>query len=583
MMRDTHRTRVSNVLVVGSGAAGLRAAIAVHTAGREVVIVGKRLRKDAHTVLAAGGINAALGSVDPEDRWQLHFADTVVEGHYLASPRAVEILTREAPAAVLELAEWGCAFARLPDGRLDQRFFGAHRYRRTCYAGDFTGRALLFTLADKVSALGIDIHENQYVSRLLVRGGVCFGAMAFDLQSGERTIYLADAVILAAGGHTRIWRRSSSRRDENTGDGFALALRAGAALADMEMVQFHPTGMVAPEEMAGTLVTEAVRGEGGRLYNSLHERFMERYDPERLELSARDRVALANYTEIIEGRAGRNGGVFLDISHRRKEDILQKLPRMYRQFMESQMLDISRDPMEVAPTAHYSMGGVMVETETHATRVDGLYAAGEITSGVHGANRLGGNSLVETLVFGRRAGDAAAAYSQAISAQLRDPQTIRHAHDELNAITREGDQLARPLQRELRNNMWENCGVLRDERRLTRGLERLADIQAATANVDVRPSSEGYTDLALALDLRGAAASAEATFRCALERRESRGAHQRSDYPNVEPRLLINFIISIAADGSQALSQVPVASVPAELRSLVHGMESVPLEGRWLE
>jgi succinate dehydrogenase / fumarate reductase flavoprotein subunit len=582
-MSKTHRTRVANVLVVGSGAAGLRAAIAVHTAGRDVVVVGKRLRKDAHTVLAAGGINAALGTVDPEDSWQHHFADTIIEGRHLGNPRAVEIVTREAAAAVLELAEWGCPFARLPDGRLDQRFFGAHRYRRTCYAGDFTGRAMLFTLADQVSQLGIAIHENQYVSRLLVRDGVCFGAMAFDLQSGQRTIYLADAVILAAGGHTRIWRRSSSRRDENTGDGFALALRAGATLADMEMVQFHPTGMVTPEEMAGTLVTEAVRGEGGRLYNSQRERFMERYDPARLELSARDRVALANYTEIIEGRGGPNGGVFLDVSHRSKEDILQKLPRMYRQFMESQMLDISREPMEVAPTAHYSMGGVVVEPDTHATRVEGLYAAGEITSGVHGANRLGGNSLVETLVFGRRAGDAAAAHSQGIPAQLRDPQTIRHAHDELDAITREGDQLARPLQRELRNNMWENCGVVRDEARLTRGLERLGDIRAATANVDVRPSSEGYTDLALALDLRGAVASAEATLRCALERRESRGAHQRKDYPDVEPRLLVNFIISMAADGSQALAQEPVPGIPDELRPLIHGTESVPLEGRLLE
>jgi succinate dehydrogenase / fumarate reductase, flavoprotein subunit len=580
---ETHRTRVSNVLVVGSGAAGLRAAIAVHTAGRDVVIVGKRLRKDAHTVLAAGGINAALGTVDPGDRWQHHFADTVIEGHYLGNPRAVEILTREAPAAVLELAEWGCPFARLADGRLDQRFFGAHQYRRTCYAGDFTGRAMLFTLADKVSALGIEIHENRYVSRLLVRDGVCFGAMAFDLQSGERTTYLSDAVILAAGGHTRLWRRSSSRRDENTGDGFALALRAGATLADMEMVQFHPTGMVAPEEMAGTLVTEAVRGEGGRLYNNQRQRFMERYDAERMELSARDRVALANYTEIIEGRAGRHGGVFLDISHRSKDEILKKLPRMYRQFMESQMLDISRHPMEVAPTAHYSMGGLVVEPDTHATVVEGLYAAGEVTSGVHGANRLGGNSLVETLVFGRRAGDAAAAYSQAIAAQLRDPQTLRQAHDELNDITREGDQLARPLQRELRNNMWENCGVVREEARLTRGLERLADIRAATATVDVRPSSEGYTDLALALDLRGAVDAAEATLRCALERRESRGAHQRQDYPDVEPRLLVNLITSMDANGSLTLSQVPVPSIPEELRPLIHGRENVPLKGRLLE
>jgi len=507
----------------------------------------------------------------------------VIEGHYLSNPRAVEILTREAPAAVLELADWGCPFARLPDGRLDQRFFGAHRYRRTCYAGDFTGRAMLFTLADKVSELGIEIHENRYVSQLLIRDGVCFGAMAFDLQSGERTIYLADAVILAAGGHTRIWRRSSSRRDENTGDGFALALGAGATLADMEMVQFHPTGMVAPEDMAGALVTEAVRGEGGRLYNNQRERFMERYDPERLELSARDRVALANYTEIIEGRAGPHGGVFLDISHRSKQEILEKLPRMYRQFMESQMLDISRDPMEVAPTAHYSMGGVVVAPETHATAVEGLYAAGEVTSGVHGANRLGGNSLVETLVFGRRAGDAAATYSQGIPAQLRDPRIIRQAHDELNEITREGEQLARPLQRELRNNMWENCGVVRDEARLTRGLTRLAEIRVATGNVDVRPSSEGYTDLALALDLRGSVAAAEATLRCALERRESRGAHQRSDFPKAEPRLHVNFIMSTGADDRQTLSHVPVPGIPEELQTLVQHREIVPLDGRLLE
>jgi succinate dehydrogenase / fumarate reductase, flavoprotein subunit len=249
--------------------------------------------------------------------------------------------------------------------------------------------------------------------------------MAFDLQSGERTVYLADAVILAAGGHTRIWRRSTSRRDENTGDGFALALEAGASLSNMELVQFHPTGMVTPEEMAGTLVTEAVRGEGGRLFNSLGERFMQHYDPQRMELSTRDRVALANYTEIVEGRAGPNGGIFLDISHRDKKTIIEKLPRMYRQFMESLMLDISRQPMEVAPTAHYSMGGVVVVPETHATSVEGLYAAGEVTSGVHGANRLGGNSLVETLVFGRRAGEAAAEYSHALQVQLRNRQTIR--------------------------------------------------------------------------------------------------------------------------------------------------------------
>ena len=283
------RSNVANVLVIGTGAAGLRAAIAAHQAGSEVVVLGKRRRDDAHTVLAAGGINAALGTVDPEDSWQQHFADTLREGYFLADPRVVELMARESPAAVLELADWGAPFARTPDGRLDQRFFGAHRWRRTCYAGDWTGRAILRTLAAKVAELGLTVVDDQYVSQLLVSDGVCFGALAFDLETGERTVFLADAVVLAAGGHTRIWRRSSSRRDENTGDGMYLALRAGCRLQDMELVQFHPTGMVAPEEAAGTLVTEAVRGEGGQLKNAMGERFMARYDPERMELSARDR------------------------------------------------------------------------------------------------------------------------------------------------------------------------------------------------------------------------------------------------------------------------------------------------------
>src|SRR5918993_1199057 len=364
-----NRTNVSNVLVIGSGAAGLRAAIAVYEAGSEVMVVGKRLRKDAHTVLAAGGINAALGTVDPEDSWQQHFADTLKEGYFLADPLAVEIMAREAPRAIEELVEYGCPFARTETGELDQRFFGAHTYRRTCYAGDYTGRAMLYALADKAGSLHIPILENRYVSRLLVHDGRCFGAFAFDIHSGERTVYLADAVVLATGGHIRLWRRSSSRRDENTGDGMYLALEAGCRLADMELVQFHPTGMVYPEEWVGTLATEAIRGEGGRLYNAGGERYMERYDPERMELSTRDRIALANYTEIAEGRGSEHGGVYLDISHRPKRYILEKLPRMYRQFLEASMIDISKSAMQVAPTAHYTMGGIVVEPETHATGV----------------------------------------------------------------------------------------------------------------------------------------------------------------------------------------------------------------------
>jgi succinate dehydrogenase / fumarate reductase flavoprotein subunit len=591
-----HRTAVCNVLVIGTGAAGLRAAIAAHQAGCEVIVLGKRLAMDAHTVLAAGGINAALGSVDPQDSWEQHFADTVREGYFLGQPRTVELMAREAPAAVLELAAWGAPFARTAQGTLDQRFFGAHTYRRTCYAGDATGRAVLSTLAGKVASLGIPIHEHQYVSHLLVHqdappaGGAapaaarrCFGAMAFDLQSGQRTVYLADAVVLAAGGHTRLWRRSSSRRDENTGDGMYLALQAGCALADVELVQFHPTGMIAPESMAGTLVTEAVRGEGGRLYNRLGERFMARYDPQRLELSTRDRVALANYTEIVEGRGTPDGGVYLDVSHLPKDVILQQLPRMYRQFMEAQLLDIARQPMEVAPTAHYSMGGVVVDPDSHATAVAGLFAAGEVTSGLHGANRLGGNSLAETIVFGRRAGEHAARYSATLELQPRSRAVIAAAHDDLNALVREGDELARPLQRALRDTMWECCGVVRDEPRLRRGLAQIKSLQAAAAAVDVRPSSEGFQDLALALDLRAALVVAEATILGALERRESRGAHQRADFPALDPAMAVNFHLRRQPGGALVLTAVPLPPIPEGLRALAQAPAALPVQGRLLE
>lgn len=581
-MTYEHRTYIANVLVIGSGGAGLRAAIAAHQAGSDVVVVGKRLKKDAHTVLAAGGINAVLGSRDPDDTWQQHFADTLKEGYYLSDPRTVELMVRDAPARVLELADWGCDFARTDDGKLDQRYFGAHKYRRTCYAGDYTGRAILYTLADKAAELGIAIHEHQYVSTLLTTNNRCFGAMTFDITTGERTVYLADAVILAAGGHTRIWRRSSSRRDENNGDGMYLALAAGAELADMEMVQFHPTGMVSPEDMAGTLVTEAVRGEGGHLLNNQGERFMARYDAERMELSTRDRVALANYTEIQEGRGGPNGGVFLDISHQPKELILEKLPRMYRQFLETQMLDISKEPMEVAPTAHYSMGGVVVDPDTHATRVEGLYAAGEVTSGLHGANRLGGNSLGEILVFGKIAGEQAARYSAEMEVQYRSNAAIRAAHDDLNSLMKPGDEMVRPMQRELRNVMWNNCGVVREDGRLRKALEQIAELRARAAQADVRPTSEGFQDLAIALDLRASLMSAEASVLGALERRESRGAHSRSDYPELDPALQVNMVNALDASGRLTVARRPIEAVSQELQNWLDEDE-LTVAGRLLE
>jgi succinate dehydrogenase / fumarate reductase, flavoprotein subunit len=577
------RSNVANVLVIGTGAAGLRAAIAAHQAGSEVVVVGKRRRDDAHTVLAAGGINAALGTVDPQDSWQQHYADTLREGYFLADPRVVELLAREAPAAVLQLADWGAPFARTPDGRLDQRFFGAHRWRRTCYAGDWTGRAILRTLAAKVAELGLTVIDDQYVSQLLVADETCFGALAFDLETGERTVFLADGGVLAAGGHTRIWRRSSSRRDENTGDGMYLALRAGCRLADMELVQFHPTGMVAPEEAAGTLVTEAVRGEGGQLKNALGERFMARYDPQRMELSARDRVALANYTEITQGRGGPNGGVFLDISHLGKDTILEKLPRMYRQFLELQMLDISQQPMEVAPTAHYSMGGVVVDPQTHATDVAGLYAAGEVTAGLHGANRLGGNSLAETVIFGRRAGEAAATYSASRDIQLRARDVVRAADQELSSFLRHGSEFARPLQRALRDTMWETCGVVRDQAGLQHGLDRVVELRGLAGQVDVRPTSEGYADLAHALDLRASLAAAEATLLGALARTESRGAHQRRDHPELSPELRVNFRIRTDASGRLTITADPVPAIPPSLQAAVDAAQDVSVAGRLLE
>ncbi|MDQ4058743.1 MAG: FAD-dependent oxidoreductase [Actinomycetota bacterium] len=577
------RTSVSNVLVIGTGAAGLRAAIAAHTAGCEVTVIGKRARKDAHSVLAAGGINAVLGTRDPEDSWQQHFADTLREGYFLSDPRVVELMAREAPRAVHELEEWGCEFARTPDGRIDQRYFGAHTYRRTCYAGDYTGRAMIKALGARVTALGIEVVDGQYVSSLLVDDGSCFGAYAFDVNTGDRTVFVADAVVLAAGGHTRIWRRSSSRRDENNGDGMYLALRAGCRLADMELVQFHPTGMITPEEIGGTLVTEAVRGEGGRLYNSVGERFMERYDPQRLELSTRDRVALANYTEILEGRSGPNGGVFLDISHIGKEAILDKLPRMYRQFIEYQMLDISREPMEVAPTAHYSMGGIVVDPETHATDVGGLYATGEVTAGLHGANRLGGNSLAETMVFGRRAGEDAARLSQSRDVQLRSRSAIEAASEELDSFIKPGGEFARPLQRALRDAMWEHCGVVRNQEGLERGLSKLDEVQAALGDIDVRPSSEGYVDLTHVLDLRAALTTGRATLLGALERRETRGSHNRSDYPEIDLSLNVNHQFELTDDGELKLSAEQVPAVPDGLAEWAKPAADLDVTGRLVE
>ena len=581
---NKNNTHVSNVLVIGTGGAGLRAAIEAKKEGVDVIILGKRLKEDAHTVLAAGGINAAFGNVDPQDSWEQHFADTMLEGYGLADPRSVEIMAKESPELVSEIDEWGANFAKLSDGKLDQRFFGAHTYRRTCYSGDYTGRSILNALIKKVSDLKIPILDSQYVTELLVHKEICFGVMAFDIKTGERTVFLADSVILAAGGHTRIWRKSSSRRNENTGDGFYLSLKAGCSLQDMELVQFHPTGMVITEEMAGTLVTEAVRGEGGRLINGNGERFMENYDPERMELSTRDKVAMANYTEIIEGRGTPNNGVYLDISHKSKDLIIEKLPRMYRQFLDTLMIDISKKSMEVSPTAHYSMGGVIVDSDTHKTNIEGLYAAGEVAGGLHGANRLGGNSLAEILIFGRRAGRSASERSKNIDVQYRSKESIKLAHDKINSFIKSGSQMARPLQRELRNIMWEYCGVVRDSSGLKKGLEKIDDLKKSLLDLDVRPSSEGFEDLMLAYDLEGSIISASATFLSAAKRQESRGAHQRTDFEEIENRFNLNIKVDMDTNGNLRLSEKKLENMSDEQISAIKNTEEInDLSGKLLE
>jgi succinate dehydrogenase flavoprotein subunit len=573
------RRAAATVLVIGAGAAGLRAAIELAERGLQVLCVSKRRRDDAHTVLAAGGINAALATMDPEDSWEQHAADTLREGYWLADPRIVERLCREAPAAIEELVRYGVNFAREDDGRLTQRFFGAHRWRRTCFAGDYTGREIQRALVSRATEVGVAMSDDLYVTRLLVYDGRVFGVYGFDIEDGSRRVIVADAVILAAGGHTRIWRRSSSRRDENTGDAMRLAVEAGCRLRDMEFVQFHPTGMVFPEESAGTLVTEAVRGEGGILRNAAGARFMERYDPERLELSARDRVALAIYTEIAEGRGTEHGGVLLDISHLDRDTVLRRLPRMYRQFIDLAMLDITSTPMEVAPTAHYSMGGIRIEAETYATDVEGLYAIGECATGVHGANRLGGNSLAECVVLGRIVGAEAARWSATLDAQVRDRAAVARAREEVDEVLAgRGEEFARPLQRAVRDLMSEYCGVVRSESGLRDGLERLEEVAARAHYVEVRPDIAGYDDLAHAFDLQGSLLAARATLECARERRETRGAHNRVDFPDQDPELQANLVWE--RDGTMTRERVPQPS-PA-VAALADGPE-LDVKDRLLE
>ncbi|MFS8097842.1 FAD-dependent oxidoreductase [Lentzea alba] len=567
----TEHQIATSVLVIGTGGAGLRAAIELAERGVDVMVVGKRPKADAHTALAAGGINAALGTMDEADTWQQHAADTIKESYLLANPETVRTVAEQAGRGIADLERWGMPFAREEDGRISQRFFGAHTFRRTSFAGDYTGLEIQRTLVNRAAQLDIPIHDSCYITQILVRDNVVFGAYGFDLQTGTQYVFHADVVILAAGGHTRIWRRTSSRRDENTGDSFRLAVLAGGRIRDPELVQFHPSGLLEPENAAGTLVSEAARGEGGVLTNALGERFMARYDPKRLELSTRDRVALAAYTEIKEGRGTPNGGVWLDVSHLPREQIMRRLPRVYQTLLELQMKDITQEAVEIAPTAHYSMGGVWVSSADHSTGVDGLYAIGEASSGLHGANRLGGNSLIELLVYGRIVGEAAAEYSSSLSAQRRSKIVLGEARAEVEGLLKaDGPENVRALQRSLRNTMTEHAGVVRDESGLRKGLAELDELEERIRNVGVHPDLAGYQDLAHAFDLKASALAARATLECALERRETRGCHNRSDFPDTDPALQVNLVWS----GPGWIDREEIPPVPDEIASLMRDVDT---------
>jgi succinate dehydrogenase / fumarate reductase flavoprotein subunit len=559
-----------DVLVIGAGGAGLRAAIAAAEAGMSVGLVCKSLLGKAHTVMAEGGIAAALGNMDPEDTWEVHFADTMRGGQLINDYRMVEIFAREAPERVYELERWGGLFDRTSDGRILQRPFGAHTYRRLCHVGDRTGLEMIRTLQDKVVHTGVQVHMEFTLTRLLSDGEQIAGAFGYRREDGRYVIFRTKAVILATGGWGKVYKITSNSW-ECTGDGCAMAYEAGAELMDMEMVQFHPTGMVWPPGVRGILVTEAVRGEGGILRNAVGERFMERYDPKKMELSSRDVVARSIYKEVQAGRGSPHGGAYLDISQRGAEFIKKKLPSMYEQFLRLADIDITKSPMEVAPTIHYVMGGVRVEAGTGATTVPGLYAAGEVAAGLHGANRLGGNSLSDLLVFGKRAGEHAAQYVRG----LRSAPTVddRQAADERSLLQRPFEEAGREnpfgLHEELQEVMGQYAGIARTGDGLSEGLEKILALQKRADGLHIGGSMLYNPGWHECRDVRFMLVLCESIFRSAMERRESRGAHWRLDCPDQDAGWGRQNVIVKRDHGRMRAATRPVAQMPTELARLL--------------
>ncbi len=567
-MNEKYETHEHDVLIIGAGGAGLRAAVEALNQGASVGVVCKSLLGKAHTVMAEGGIAAAMAHVDAGDNWRTHFGDTMRGGKFLNNWRMAQLHAQEAPDRVRELEQWGALFDRTESGEIMQRAFGGHTFKRLCHVGDRTGLEMIRTLQDRGVSMGIDVYMECTVTRLLKDGDRIAGAFGYWREQGRFVVFKAKSIIIATGGIGKAWKITSNSW-EYTGDGMALAYDAGAELMDMEFVQFHPTGMVWPPGVQGILVTEAVRGEGGILRNRLGERFMEKYDPKKMELSTRDVVARSIYTEVREGRGTEHGGAYLDISHKPAEYVKRKLPGMYHQFKELADVDITKQPMEVGPTCHYMMGGIRVDAESAQASIAGLFAAGEAAAGLHGANRLGGNSLSDLLVFGRRAGEAAAAHAKKTAPPTIDAAQVEDAAREmLEPFERSDGESPYEIHRELQDTLQSLVGIYRTEDDLKRAMTEIERFEERVARVRVEGSRLFNPGWHLARDLQSMLRVARCVALCALARQESRGAHSRIDFPNYDAEWGRKNNIVVRDGERMIFRQLPVPEMPQELKQL---------------
>jgi succinate dehydrogenase / fumarate reductase, flavoprotein subunit len=564
-----YETHENDVLIIGAGGAGLRAAVEALAQGASVGVVCKSLLGKAHTVMAEGGIAAAMCNVDQADGWRTHFRDTMRGGKFLNNWRMAQLHAQESPDRVRELEHWGALFDRTETGDILQRAFGGHTFKRLCHVGDRTGLEMIRTLQDRGVQQGIDVYMECTITRLLKDGDRIAGAFGYWREQGRFVIFKAKSVVIATGGIGKAWKVTSNSW-ECTGDGMALAYDAGAELLDMEFVQFHPTGMVWPPGVQGLLVTEAVRGEGGILRNNNGERFMEKYDPKRLELSTRDVVARSIYTEVKEGRGSPHGGAFLDISHKPAEYVKRKLPSMYHQFKDLADVDITKVPMEVGPTCHYVMGGIRVDAETGRSNVPGLFAAGEAAAGLHGANRLGGNSLSDLLVFGRRAGIAAAEHAKKTAAPADVPDQIDEAARQLLApFERAAGENPYTIHTDLQEMLQSLVGIFRTAEDLKRALGDIEKFKARASLMRVEGSRMFNPGWHLSRDLQCMLTVAQAVATSALARQESRGAHSRIDFPKTEDAWGKKNLIIAKNGDAMSLSEIPVREMPDDLKQIL--------------